>query len=210
MAAVKRIAIALMVAATLAGPCATASAQSVVTDRYDDTFRKYSKRFFGPGFDWRIFKAQGMAESNLDPNAKSWVGARGIMQLMASTYKEVRSKNPELGEINDPEWNIAAGISYNRRLWTLWKNDTDAGHLNEFMFGSYNAGRSVLLRAQRAARDRSLDQRFWPSIQTVAPSIPRWRYTETLTYVERIKVNLASMDDKGKVLFPDKGGRNRR
>src|SRR5512145_1991273 len=22
-------------------------------DRYDETFRKYSKRYFGPGFDWR-------------------------------------------------------------------------------------------------------------------------------------------------------------
>ena len=200
MGNVNPLAIAVMLALTIVAPCATASAQPAVPDRYDETFRKYSKRFFGPGFDWRIFKAQGMAESNLDPNAKSWVGARGIMQLMASTYKEVRSKNPELGEINDPEWNIAAGISYNRRLWTLWKNDTDAGHLNEFMFGSYNAGRSVLLRAQRAARERALDQRFWPSIQTVAPTVPRWRYSETLTYVERIKANLSRMDDRGKVM----------
>ena len=199
MAGPKQVAIALMLAVMIGGTYATAHAQSAVTDRYDDTFRKYSKRFFGVGFDWRIFKAQGMAESNLDPNAKSWVGARGIMQLMATTYKEVRSKNPELGEINDPEWNIAAGISYNRRLWTLWKNDSDEGHLNEFMFGSYNAGRSVLLRAQRAARERALDQRFWPSIQTVAPTVPRWRYTETLTYVERIKANLARMDPRGRV-----------
>jgi hypothetical protein len=34
-------------------------------NRYDDTFRKYSKRYFGPGYDWRAFKAQGMTESNL-------------------------------------------------------------------------------------------------------------------------------------------------
>ena len=40
-------------------------------DRYDPTFRKYSKRFFGVGFDWRIFKAQGMTESRLDPDAKA-------------------------------------------------------------------------------------------------------------------------------------------
>ena len=47
--------------------------------RYDNYFRKYSKRYFGLGFDWRYFKAQGMAESELNPNAKSYVGARGIM-----------------------------------------------------------------------------------------------------------------------------------
>ena len=35
--------------------------------RYDDTFKRYSKRYFGAGFDWRYFKAQGMAESGLDP-----------------------------------------------------------------------------------------------------------------------------------------------
>ena len=194
---------ALVLTAALASPCADAiaSAQAPVTDRYDDTFRKYAKRFFGPGFDWRIFKAQGMAESNLDPQARSGVGARGIMQLMSSTYKEVQSKNPDLGEINDPEWNIAAGIYYNRQLWNQWKADTDADHVREFMFGSYNAGRGVVLRAQRIARERTLDGRFWPDIQKVAPAVPRWRYLETLTYVDRIKQNMARMDAKGRVLL---------
>jgi len=168
-------------------------------DRYDDTFRKYSKRYFGVGFDWRLFKAQGMAESNLNPEARSGVGARGIMQLMSSTYKEVQSRNPDLGRIDDPEWNIAAGISYNRQLWRQWQRESDERHLHEFMFGSYNAGRSIVLRAQRMARDRALDDRVWPSIQTVASSVPRWRYTETLAYVERIKANLERMDAKGRV-----------
>ena len=193
---VAAVALVTTVAAATA-PYAWAQAPS---DKYDDTFRKYTKRSFGPGFDWRIFKAQGMAESNLNPEARSSVGARGIMQLMSTTYKEVRSKNPELGKIDNPEWNIAAGIAYNRQLWTQWKPDTDAGHLLEFMFGSYNAGRGTLLRAQRVARDRALDQRVWPSIQTVAPSVPRWRSIETLTYVDRIKANLLRMDDKGRVI----------
>lgn len=171
------------------------------SDKYDDTFRKYAKRSFGPGFDWRIFKAQGMAESNLNPDARSTVGARGIMQLMSSTYKEVRSRNPELGRIDDPEWNIAAGIAYNRQLWKQWQPDSDAAHLLEFMFGSYNAGRGTLLRAQRVARDRALDQRVWPSIQMVADSVPRWRSTETLTYVDRIKANLLRIDDKGRIII---------
>jgi soluble lytic murein transglycosylase-like protein len=123
------------------------------------------------------------------------------MQLMSSTYKEVRSRNPELGRIDDPEWNIAAGIAYNRQLWKQWRPDSDAGHLLEFMFVSYNAGRATLLRAQRVARDRALDQRVWPSIQTVAASVPRWRSTETLTYVDRIKANLLRMDDRGRVIL---------
>jgi len=197
-----RIAIAFLLVALLSAVAAPHASAQASSEKYDAMFRKYTKRFFGPGFDWRLFKAQGMAESNLNPEARSGVGARGIMQLMSSTFKEVQSRNPELGKIDDPEWNIAAGISYNRQLWRQWQSESDERHLHEFMFGSYNAGRSILLRAQRVARDRSLDDRLWPSIQTVASSVPRWRYSETLAYVERIKANLGRMDDKGRVNQP--------
>src|SRR5919201_1404990 len=63
---------------------ATTRAAARDVARYDGVFRKYTKRYFGAGFDWRYFKAQGMAESQLNPTARSWVGARGIMQLMPS------------------------------------------------------------------------------------------------------------------------------
>ena len=176
-------------------------AQSAVTDRLDDTFRKYAKRFFGPGIDWRLFKAQGMTESGLNPDATSRVGARGIMQLMPSTYQDVRSKNPEIGEsVTDPDMNIAAGIFYDRRLWVAWKNDSDAAHRWEFTFGSYNAGLSTLQRAQKVAEGRALDHRQWPSIQAVAPEVPRWRHQETITYVQRIQANVARMNSSGRVI----------
>ena len=81
-----------------------------VTERYDPTFRKYAKRFFGVGFDWRLFKAQAMTESRLNPLAQSQVGARGIMQLMPSTFLEIQSKHPDWLSVDDVEWNIAAGI----------------------------------------------------------------------------------------------------
>ena len=93
------------------------------TDRYDPIFRKYTKRYFGVGTDWRWFKAQGMAESDLTPGARSRVGARGIMQLMPSTYGLIRTALPSFGAIDNPEWNIAAGILHDRDLWTLWKPD---------------------------------------------------------------------------------------
>ena len=67
--------------------------------RYDDIFKKYSKRYFGAPFDWRFFKAQGIAESELNANARSWVGARGIMQLMPSTFAAIASKRPEFRSI---------------------------------------------------------------------------------------------------------------
>jgi hypothetical protein len=45
-----------------------------------------------------------MAESNLSHTARSHCGARGIMQLMPTTFGEIQSKNPELKSIDDPEW----------------------------------------------------------------------------------------------------------
>lgn len=141
-----------------------------------------------------------MAESNLRPDAKSWVGARGIMQLMPSTYAEVQSQNPEIGEIDDPQWNIVAGIYYDRQLWRQWEKESEELHRKEFTLASYNAGRGTMRRAQRVARDQALDYQVWPSIEEVAPSVPKWRHEETLTYVDRINANLARMDDDGRVV----------
>ena len=197
----KSLAILLCAGWAVVGTAVPARAQTAVNDRFDEHFQKYAKRFFGPGFDWRLFKAQSMAESNLDPNARSWVGARGLMQLMPRTQREVLSKNPDLRAIpSAPELNIAAGIAYDRQLWQLWTTDTDEAHMREFMFGSYNAGRSTLLRAQEIAASEELDQRQWPSIKIVAPKVPRWRSDETLTYVDRIFLNLLRMNKNGKVI----------
>lgn len=170
--------------------------------RFDHSFRKYSKRYFGPDYDWRLFKAQGMAESNLDPLAKSWVGAKGVMQLMPSTFGEIRSKQPELKSINNPDMNIAAGILHNRGLWRLWEADSVHSDRERFMLASYNAGRRTILNAQGVARRDSLDPRNWEQIARIAPKVPRWRHAETLGYVQRIESNLRALDADGR-LTPD-------
>lgn len=153
---------------------------------YDEIFRKYSKRFFGVGFDWRIFKAQAMTESNLNPQARSRVGAQGVMQIMPSTFKEIQSKNPELEGVDDPRWNIAAGIYYDRRLWNSWSEHRTNQDRIRFMFGSYNAGRTTILKAKQTATQDGLDSQAWENVESVAPKVPRWRHEETLTYIRRI------------------------
>jgi membrane-bound lytic murein transglycosylase F len=168
-------------------------------DRYDGTFRKYSKRYFGVGYDWRVFKAQAMAESQMNPDARSWVGARGLMQLMPSTFKEIQTNSPAFGSIDDPEWNIAAGIVHDRGLWRLWERDSIDVDRREFMFASYNAGEGTIMNAQRACRAKSLNQRAWQSVEAVAPEVPRWRYRETLGYVRKIRSGMETLDDKGRV-----------
>ena len=172
---------------------ARARQERKATERYDPIFRKYTKRYFGVGTDWRLFKAQGMAESDLTPTARSRVGARGIMQLMPSTYGLIQSALPHFGAIDNPEWNIAAGILHDRDLWTLFKRDVGDEERWRFMFAGYNAGEGTIIRARRAALAERLDDRTWESIERVAPRVERWRYLETLGYVRTIERNHKAM-----------------
>src|ERR687895_833149 len=177
---------------------ASAGAQRIPREqeRYDELFRKYSKRFFGVGYDWRYFKAQGMAESNLDSAVRSYVGARGIMQLMPSTFAQIQSRRTEFESIDHVEWNIAAGILHDRYLWTRWKELGIDDERRRFMFGSYNAGEGPILRARGMARQRQLDAHAWASIEQVAPEVRRWRYRETLGYVRKIQRNHQKLTER--------------
>lgn len=177
--------------AAFAGGASRARAASREAARYDDVFRRYAKRFFGAGFDWRWFKAQGMAESNLDSAATSPVGARGIMQLMPSTYKAIRTRDPALGAIDDPEWNIAAGIQHDRYLWRLWSPRVRGEDQLAFMFASYNAGEGTIGRAAQVAQRVTPGTPSWVHVEQVAPEVPRWRYRETLGYVRKIRAHHA-------------------
>ena len=163
---------------------AEARAAKRISQRFDPAFKKYSRRYFGPAFDWRYFKAQGFAESELKPDATSWVGARGVMQLMPSTYQQIASHRPEFGAIDQPDWNIAAGILHDRDLWQLWTNIPEPERYH-FMFASYNAGEGTIGRALAVAKLTSPEP-AWANIELIAPRVQRWRYSETLGYVRRI------------------------
>ena len=156
--------------------------------KYDRHFKKYSKRFFGIGFRWQLFKAQAVAESHLDPVARSEVGAVGIMQIMPRTFEEIKRKNPAIkGSRLQPRWNIAAGIHYNRTLWNVWKADRPFMDRVRFMFGSYNAGKGNILKAQKVAEQQGLNPNLWHSIHSSLPEVTGTRSNETLRYVEKIE-----------------------
>ncbi len=149
------------------------------TKKYDHYFKKYSKHYFGAGFDWRWFKAQAIAESTLNPKAKSRVGALGLMQIMPTTYEEIRRANPHFKGIKEPKWNIAAGVYYNRQLYRRWSKYIDAGKRLPFTFGSYNAGFGNVRKAYRKAKKKAGEVVKWEQVEPFAPG-------ETRHYVRRI------------------------
>jgi soluble lytic murein transglycosylase-like protein len=87
-------------------------------NRYDSLFQYYGEI---SGVDWMLLKAQAIAESNLEPNAVSRVGAKGLTQFMDSTWKEWKDGTPGVQEppfgtdkFNpfDPEDSIRAQAAY--------------------------------------------------------------------------------------------------
>ena len=56
-------------------------------NRYDSLFKYYGRE---NGINWVNLKAQAQAESgrNLNPNAESGVGAKGLTQFMDPTFAE--------------------------------------------------------------------------------------------------------------------------
>lgn len=154
---------------------------------YDPYFSKYSKRFFGVGFDWHYFKAQAVAESNLREDVRSPVGAVGVMQVMPRTFDEIQRKNPAItGSIDQPRWNIAAGIWYDRQHFVVWTADRLLVERLKFMFGSYNAGRASILRAQQFALGAGLNETLWESVAGELPRVTGRRSQETVAYVARV------------------------
>ena len=154
------------------------------TDKYDRHFKKYSKRYFGPHFDWRWFKSQGIAESNLDANASSPVGAKGIMQILPSTFEDIQKINPSFLALEDPGWNIAAGIFYDRQLYRKWRKPLPSEERLFLAFSSYNAGYGRVLKAVKRTRK---DDYSWIEVKRFLPS-------ETKGYVSRIASLMDSSD----------------
>lgn len=75
-------------------------------------------------------------ESGFDPDARSAVGARGLMQLMPETAHLMRTTNGISGSLSDPSANLAIGQAYIKYLADL---PSIKGNLLSIL-ASYNAG----------------------------------------------------------------------
>lgn len=163
--------------------------------KYDNLFKKYAP---GIDWDWRLLAAQSYAESKFNPNARSWVGARGLMQIMPRTG---RGYGAPLRSLNNPETSVKVAAKLlkdlDRYLLDYVPNDKERV---KFVIGAYNVGIAHVYDAIRLAEKYGLDPRKWDGNVEKAllmKSNPKYyndpvvkygycRGSETSAYVKRI------------------------
>jgi soluble lytic murein transglycosylase-like protein len=87
--------------------------------------------------DKAFIKAVILAESGMNPGARSQAGAMGLMQLMPPTASDLGVSDPW-----DPAQNIDGGVRYLRMVLTMFQGD------RRLALAGYNAGPNLVKRLQ--------------------------------------------------------------
>ena len=121
---------------------------------FDSLFKLHAPTI---GWDWKMLAALAYQESRFNPNAQSWSGAYGLMQLMPETAIRFGCDTAP-----DPNCSVAAGAKYLKYLQGLWKkrvpNQTER---DKFVLASYNIGQGHVIDAQNLARELGMNDTVW-------------------------------------------------
>ena len=150
---------------------------------YDAQIQKWNS-FYTPSLPWYWNKAQLVAESNLNPNATSPVGAMGLGQFMPATWNEVSEQLgfPSGVSAYASSYNIQAHAYYMRNLRSQFKRERPEWDRHSLALASYNAGLGNVLKAQEKGGNSLL---YKPMAEAL-PLVTGHHSKETLTYVDRI------------------------
>ncbi len=171
---------------------------SGIISKYDDLFRKYAPLV---RWDWRLIAAQCYQESCFDPNARSWAGARGLMQIMPSTAAHL---GLPMDQIHQPEPNIAAAARYLKELSQTFCDIPSIGERQCFVLAAYNGGSFHVRDAMALTQKNGGNPKRWGDVSRYLRllSDPQYyndpvvkhgymRSSETLDYVEKIRLRYA-------------------
>ena len=121
---------------------------------YDKIIKKQSEVI---DWDWRLLASLIYQESRFYPDAKSWVGAFGLMQLMPHTAQKYG-----VDSLSPPEDQIKAGVKFIKLLDKQFLNKIeDKEERTKFVLASYNAGIAHVYDARRLAEKYDKDPNLW-------------------------------------------------
>lgn len=101
---------------------------------FDGLFKKYAPKI---GWDWKLLASLAYQESRFQPTACSWVGARGLMQLMPKTATAL---GLDSSKIEEPEMSVHAAVLYLQSVEKYFMSIEDNVERSKFILASYNAG----------------------------------------------------------------------
>ncbi len=163
---------------------------------YDPLVKELAKKH---NWDWRLISSIMYHESRFKPDAESWSGAFGLMQLMPATAESLG-----VDSILDPRQNIEGGI-----LLLNWLDEQlsatipDSTERIKFVLASYNIGLGHVKDAQRLARKFGKNSHVWENNvdfflknksaeKYFKDPVVRWGYArgeEAFNFVNRVIVN---------------------
>jgi membrane-bound lytic murein transglycosylase F len=165
-----------------------------IISRYDHLFMAYCRPI---RWDWRLMAAQCYQESTFDPQAKSWAGACGLMQIMPSTAKML---GLPMTQIHNPESNIAAAAKFLGDLEGKFSDIASRNERTNFVLASYNGGYHHIRDAMALAQKHGGDPKRWTDVSryVLLLSSPEYyrdpvvkygymRGSETVDYVQKIR-----------------------
>lgn len=124
---------------------------------YDPLLKQYAADL---NWDWRLLASQTFQESRFNPDAHSWAGAVGLLQLMPKTAQQFGVRN-----LRDPEDNIQGAVKFLKWLNDHWSSRIpDDGERLKFVLASYNCGLGHVEDAQRLAEKYGGNPHAWDDV----------------------------------------------
>ena len=124
---------------------------------YDSLIKHHANRI---NWDWRLLASLIYQESRFDPGAQSWASAKGLMQIMPATARELGVTN-----VNDPVQSLRGGSTYLQQKWDNWESINDSVTRLKYTIASYNCGFQHVRDAQRLAVHFDEDEKEWPVVR---------------------------------------------
>jgi membrane-bound lytic murein transglycosylase F len=166
---------------------------SGIISKYDALFQKYAPV---ARWDWRLMAAQCYQESCFDPNAHSWAGACGLMQIIPSTADHLKLPR---NKMYDPEENIHAAARYMRELQNHFSDVGSRAERIRFALAAYNGGAYHIRDAMRLTKKHGGNPNRWRDVRKFVLMLSQPEYyrdpdvqhgymrgSETVNYVEKI------------------------
>lgn len=162
---------------------------------YDEIIKKAAERH---DLDWVLLAAQVYQESRFDPQAESWAGARGLMQIMPATAKELGIENPE-----NPAQSVNAGAAYLAQMRErVGEAATESDRL-KMALAAYNCGLTHVRNAKKLQRELGGKADTWREVREGLRKLSQKKYysrpeygyvraSEPLRYVEQITSRAAA------------------